>query len=105
MCFEWKFDFYKPVKTHIRDHHVLQIQNMGVTAKKYGVSVSFCRKLTIFGKIVGLHLSILSENLNFLKTHENSYTRPLYINDLEYVGHDQEIQSFCQVLPQTGYFQ
>jgi hypothetical protein len=54
MCFEWKFDFYKPVKTHIRDHHVLQIQNMGVTAKKYGVSVSFCRKLTIFGKIVGL---------------------------------------------------
>jgi hypothetical protein len=27
--------------------------NMGVTAKKYGVSVSFCRKLTIFARTVG----------------------------------------------------
>jgi hypothetical protein len=26
---------------------------MGVTIKKYGVSVSFCRKLTIFTKTVG----------------------------------------------------
>jgi hypothetical protein len=28
---------------------------MGVTTKKYGVSVSFCLKLAIFGKTVGYH--------------------------------------------------
>jgi hypothetical protein len=30
--------------------------------------------------------------------------RPLCIADLEYGGHDQEIQSFGQLLPQTGDF-
>jgi hypothetical protein len=44
----------------------------------------------------------LSENLKFLKTHENSHTRPLYIIDLEYEGHDYEIWSFDQFLPQTS---
>jgi hypothetical protein len=39
----------------------------GVTAKKYGVSISFCRKQTIFSKTMGYDLWILSENLNFLK--------------------------------------
>jgi hypothetical protein len=72
---------------------------MGVTTKKYGVSLSFCRKLVIYGKTVGLHIRILSENL---KTRENSNTRPLCITDLKYGGHDQEIRSFGQFLPQTG---
>jgi hypothetical protein len=35
---------------------------MGVTIKKYGVSISFCHELAIFGKIVGANLQILSEN-------------------------------------------
>jgi hypothetical protein len=71
---------------------------MGVTTKKYGVSLSFCRKLAIYGKTVGLHIRILSENL---KTRENSNTRPLCINDPEYGGHNQEIWCFDQFLPQT----
>jgi hypothetical protein len=56
---------------------------MGLTAKKYEVLVSFCLKLVIFGKIVGLHLWILNEILNFLKTHKNLYTAPLCITDPE----------------------
>jgi hypothetical protein len=42
--------------------------------------------------------------VDFFKTHENSYTGPLCINDLEYGGHGQEIRIFCQFLPQTGDF-
>jgi hypothetical protein len=75
---------------------------MGVTTKKYGVSLSFCRKLAIYGKTVGLHIRILSENL---KTRENSNTRPLCITDLKYGDHDQEILSYGPFLPQTGNFQ
>jgi hypothetical protein len=45
--------FLKPVKIHIRDHYGKPIHNMGVTTKKYRVSVSFCPKLVIFGKTVG----------------------------------------------------
>jgi hypothetical protein len=40
---------------------------MGVSAKEYKISVSFCHKLMIFGKKSRLHLWILSKNLNFLK--------------------------------------
>jgi hypothetical protein len=72
---------------------------MGARTKKYGVSFSFCRKLEIFGKTVGLHLRILSENLNFLKTHKNLCTGPLCITDSIYGGQDQEIWSFSQFLP------
>jgi hypothetical protein len=36
---------------------------MGVTTKKYGVSVSFYRKMAFFVKTIW----ILSQNLNFLK--------------------------------------
>jgi hypothetical protein len=51
MDFERKFEFFKnPQKTHIRDHYVLLIQNMGVTIKKFVVSVSFYRKLVSYGK-------------------------------------------------------
>jgi hypothetical protein len=53
---------------------------MGVTIKKYGVSVSFCRKLMIFTKTAGL--CILSEKFNFSKTYEHSYTGQLCITDL-----------------------
>jgi hypothetical protein len=54
MDFEQKFDqFLKLVNTHIHDHYVLLIWNMGIMAKKHGVSVSFCRKLSIFGKTIG----------------------------------------------------
>jgi hypothetical protein len=44
------FIFLKPVKTHLGDHYVLPIWSMGVMAEKYGVSVSICCKLEIFGK-------------------------------------------------------
>jgi hypothetical protein len=66
---------------------------MGVTTKKYGVLISFCRKSAIFDKTIG-NLWILRENLTFLEIHKNSYTRPLCISSQEYGGHDQEIQSF-----------
>jgi hypothetical protein len=72
---------------------------MAVTIKKYRGSLSFCRKLAIYGKTVGVHIRILSENL---KTYENSNTRPLCITDSEYGGHDQEIWCFDQFLPQNG---
>ena len=77
---------------------------MGVMTKKYGVSVSFCPKLVIFGKAVGQHLSISGENVNFFKTHKISYMGPLWITDPQYVVHDKEIWSFGQSLPQTGDF-
>jgi hypothetical protein len=38
-------------------------------------------------------------------THKNPYMGPLCITDLEYVGHNEEILSFGQFLPQTGNFQ
>jgi hypothetical protein len=41
---------------------------MGVTTKKYGVSVSFFRKLPIFVKTVGVNLRFLSKNVKILKT-------------------------------------
>jgi hypothetical protein len=77
---------------------------MGAMAQKYGVSTSFHRKLAIFGKTVGSHQCILSENLIFFKTHENTYTGPLGNTDLEYRRHETEIQSFIQFLPETGNF-
>ncbi len=66
---------------------------MGVTTRKYGVSVYFCPKLAIFGKTVGQNLCISSENVKIFKTHKNSYTRPLWITDPQYGGHDHKILS------------
>jgi hypothetical protein len=43
-----KLNFFKHRNTHIRDHNVLPIWNMGVTEKKYVVSVNFPHKLAIF---------------------------------------------------------
>jgi len=40
---------------------------MGLTAKKYGVSISFLRKMAFFGKTEGQHLWISSRNLKVLK--------------------------------------
>jgi hypothetical protein len=77
---------------------------MGVTTKKYGVSINFWPKLAIFIKTVGQHLCISSENVKLFKTHKTSYMRPLWITDLQYGVHDQEIRSFDQFLPQTGDF-
>jgi hypothetical protein len=47
----------------------------------------------------------LNENLNFLKTHNNSYKGPLSIINPEYGSHNKEIRSFSQFLPQNGDFQ
>jgi hypothetical protein len=47
---------------------------------------------------------ILSENLNFFKTRKNSYTWLLCVTDLEYGGHDHEIQSFGYFMAQTDDF-
>jgi hypothetical protein len=77
---------------------------MGARMKKYGVLVSFCRKLAIFGKTVGKDIRILSKNLNFIKTHKNSIRGPVCITDPKYGGQDQEIRSFSYFLLQTGNF-
>jgi hypothetical protein len=52
MDFEKKLKFFKPRNTHIRDHNVLPIWNMGVTEKKYVVSVNFPHKLAIFDQFL-----------------------------------------------------
>jgi hypothetical protein len=44
------------------EHYVQPVQNMGVKTKKYGVSVSFCRKLTIFDKTIGLTYGFQAKN-------------------------------------------
>jgi hypothetical protein len=75
---------------------------MRVTTKKYSVSISFCHKLVIFAKTVGCNITILSKNLKILKTHKTSYTGPLCITNSEYEGHNQDIQSFGQFLPQPS---
>jgi hypothetical protein len=51
---------------------------MRVTTKKYGVLVSFCHKMLIFDKTVGL-LMDFEQKFNFF---ENSYTCLLSITDL-----------------------
>jgi hypothetical protein len=44
------------------------------------------------------------QKFDFLKTHKNSYMRPLCITDLQYGDDNKEIRSFYQFLPQTGDF-
>jgi hypothetical protein len=44
------------------------------------------------------------QNFDFFEAHKNSYTGLLGTTDLEYGGHDTEIWSFGQFLPQTGEF-
>jgi hypothetical protein len=39
--------------------------------------------------------------LKKFKTRKKLYTRPLFITDSEYRFHNQEIQSFSQLLPQS----
>jgi hypothetical protein len=52
---------------------------MGLTGMKYGFPVSFYREQTIFGKIEGQHIWVLSRNSIFFKTpnffveHRNDY--------------------------------
>jgi hypothetical protein len=65
---------------------------MVVTTQKYGVLVSLCPILAIFGITV-------SENLSFFKTYKNSYTGLLCTTDPQYGDHDQEILSFDQFIP------
>jgi hypothetical protein len=72
----WKF--WKPIQTHISDHHVLRIRNMGLMRRKYGVPDSFYRKLTIFGKMVAKHIWILSRKLIFLK-YVKTHIRDHYV--------------------------
>jgi hypothetical protein len=64
----------------------------------------FLKETGDFGKTVGQHLHIWSENVKFFKTHKNTNTRPLWITDLQYGVHDQEILSFGQFLPQTAHY-
>jgi hypothetical protein len=53
MDFEQKLNFFKTPKNSYTGPLSIMIQNMGVTPKKYGVSVSFYRKLVIFATTVG----------------------------------------------------
>jgi hypothetical protein len=77
---------------------------MGLTSKKYIVSVSFCGKLTIFAKNHRLTHTDFERKFDFFKTRKYSYTRPLYVTNPEYGAHDQEIRSFGQFLSQTDDF-
>jgi hypothetical protein len=61
---------------------------MGFMTKKYGVSISFCRKLTF--SVIPKGLGILSWNLNIFKTRKNLYTWPLYVTDLVFELYDQK---------------
>jgi hypothetical protein len=61
---------------------------MSFTTKKYIVSVSFCRKLTFFGKFEGSPLWILSQNLKIFKARKNLYIGPLCVIDLEFGLHE-----------------
>jgi hypothetical protein len=53
MDFERKFEFFKIPKLSYTGPLGTTDPEYGVTAKKYGVSVRFRRKLGIFGKTVG----------------------------------------------------
>jgi hypothetical protein len=77
---------------------------MCVKTKKYWVSISFCPKLSIFGKTVGQHLWILSKNLSCFKTHKNSYTGLLCITYPGYGCQNQEILSFGQFMHKLAIF-
>jgi hypothetical protein len=44
------------------------------------------------------------QKCEILKTRKNACTGPLCVTNLEYGGHDEEIQSFGQCLPQTVDF-
>jgi hypothetical protein len=47
---------------------------MGLTGKKYGVSVSFCHKLTFVLVKQKTKLLIFSQNLNFFNICKNLHT-------------------------------
>jgi hypothetical protein len=51
--FEQKFEFFKTRKNSYMRPLCITDLEYGGTTKKYGVLVSFCRKLTIFAKTVG----------------------------------------------------
>jgi hypothetical protein len=71
--------------------------------KKYGVLVSFCSKLAIFGKTI--YLRILSETLKFFRTRKKSYTGLLWITDVQFGCLDQKIWCFGQFFsPELAIF-
>jgi hypothetical protein len=80
------------------------MQNMGVTNKKYEVSVSFYHRHTFSVKPNANTVGFWAKFFKFFKSCKNLYTRPLCITNPEYVGHGLEIQSFDQFLSKTGIF-
>jgi hypothetical protein len=60
--------------------------------------------MAIFAKTLGQALRILSKNLSFFKTWENSYTGPLCITDPQSGDHNQEKLSSGQFLSRSGDF-
>jgi hypothetical protein len=101
MDFEQKFEFFKTCKnSHTRLLFITDLEYGGHDQEIHSLDQFYC-KLATFGKPVGKPLWNLSENLNFFKTHKNSYTGSLCISNLECGGHDQEIQNFSQFLPQS----
>jgi hypothetical protein len=71
MDFEWKFEVLKTCKNKYTKPLCTTDPLYGVMTKKHGVSVCFCRQSGDLGKIKGVNLWILSENLSFFKTHKN----------------------------------
>jgi hypothetical protein len=72
---------------------------MGVTAKKYGISVSFFRKLAIFKKNRMLTPMEFERKFEVFKTRKISYTGALCITYPKYGDHSPKIQNFGQFLP------
>jgi hypothetical protein len=77
---------------------------MGLMTKKYRVWISFYPKLVIFSKTVGQQVWILSEILICFKTHKNSYTGLLCINDLQYGIMTKRYRVLVSVCPKLVIF-
>jgi hypothetical protein len=70
---------------------------------KYGVFVSFYRKLTFSVKRRLTPLDV-EPKVNFFKTRKKLYTILLCVTDTEYGPHDHEIRSFGQFCRKFVFF-
>jgi hypothetical protein len=93
MDFVQNFEIFKNSQKLIYGTIFVTDPEYGLTTKKYGVSVNFCRKLMIFAKTVGPPIDF-ERKMHFLKIHKNSHIGPLCVTDPEFGHNDEEIRSF-----------
>ena len=75
------FSFSKTHKNSYTGPLCLTDRNMGITTKKYWVSVGFGPKQATFGKSIGVTYRFWAKSWVLFKTRKNSYTGPLCITD------------------------